>query len=75
MQDGHPGRELYDRLLRMMAWADQQLWSKLGTKIRKVYPEVCTGMRWYISNSIYSANSPSLRPNIPLRTVTAYTSR
>lgn len=39
-EDGHPGRELYDRLLRMMAWADQQLWSKLGTKIRKVYPEI-----------------------------------
>eukprot|EP00658_Telonema_sp_P-2_P062924 TRINITY_DN51593_c0_g1_i1.p1 TRINITY_DN51593_c0_g1~~TRINITY_DN51593_c0_g1_i1.p1 ORF type:complete len:253 (+),score=58.51 TRINITY_DN51593_c0_g1_i1:219-977(+) len=38
-EGGDAGRELYERLLRMMVWADNNLWGKLE-KRRKVYPEI-----------------------------------
>jgi len=55
---GEQGRQLYDRLLQMMAWADHSIWQKLQRK-HKVYPEV-----EYISYDATGGEPKYIEPHI-----------
>ena len=52
------GCEIYYRMLRMMTWADSQLWGKLAKKT-KVYPEV-----EYISYDATGGTPQHIEPHI-----------
>jgi predicted 2-oxoglutarate/Fe(II)-dependent dioxygenase YbiX len=52
------GGEIYYRLLRMMTWADEQLWGKLAKKT-KVYPEV-----EYISYDATGGEPQHIEPHV-----------